>query len=158
MSRRSDFIASLCFFLTGAFFVVASSHLADNVIGGAVTPATFPKAFGALLCFLSVILLLETLKKKATESKQQHTQHAEDEKYHRRFFIILSSMVLYILLIEPLGFIISTFLFLVVSFQAMERGNIGKTVAIAGGFSLVLYFVFIKLLEASVQSWPSFLS
>lgn len=59
MSRRFDFIASLCFLFIGIFFFTASTRLAGNVIGGAVTPATFPKAFGALLVFLSALLLHE---------------------------------------------------------------------------------------------------
>jgi putative tricarboxylic transport membrane protein len=157
MSRRFDFIASLCFLFIGIFFFTASTRLAGNVIGGAVTPATFPKAFGALLVFLSALLLFETLKKKALNVRVNHDA-SEDRTYYRRFFIILGAMVGYIILIEPLGFILSTFLFLVVAFQAMERTHLLKTLLIAGGFSLVIYFVFIKLLEASVPSWPSFLS
>lgn len=153
MSRRFDFIASLCFLFIGIFFVTASTRLAGNVIGGAVTPATFPKAFGGLLVFLSILLMFETFKSKGAAHIDE-----KEQTYFRRFFIILAAMVGYILLIEPLGFIISTFLFLAIAFQAMERGNLAKTLMIAGGFSLVIYFIFIKLLEASVQPWPSFLS
>ncbi|MGL4767520.1 MAG: tripartite tricarboxylate transporter TctB family protein [Formosimonas sp.] len=153
MSRRFDFMASLCFLFIGIFFFSASMRLAGNVIGGTVTPATFPQAFGGLLIFLSVLLMFETFKKQAKQSEER-----EERTYYRRFFIILLAMVVYIALIEPLGFVMSTFLFLLVAFQAMSRGEWLKTVLIAGGFSLVIYFVFIKLLEASVQAWPSFLS
>lgn len=154
MFRRFDFIASLCFLFIGIFFVFASGQLSSNVIGGSVTPATFPKAFGILLVFLSVLLMFETFKKKVVASVAKD----EEQAYYRRFFIILAAMVVYLLLIYPIGFIASTFLFLVVAFQAMERGNLLKSILIAAGFSLVVYFVFIKLLEASVPAWPEFLS
>lgn len=154
MSRRFDLIASLCFFFIGLFFVVASRQLSGNVIGGAVTPSTFPNVFGYLMMLLSAILLFETSKKKAVQLDEEEAERP----FYRRFFIILASMVAYIALIEPFGFVISTFLFLVVAFQAMHRDHLGKSLIIAGGFSVVLYFVFIKLLEASVQAWPSFLS
>ncbi len=149
MSRRFDFSASAIFFIIGGFFTIASGHLASNVIGGTVTPATFPRVFGIVLMVLSVLLLLETVKSAPKKAKDVGAM------YYRRFFIIVASMAVYIVLIEPLGFVISTFLFLVVAFQAMHRGKIGHSIAIAGGFALVIHFVFIKLLEASVPSWPS---
>ena len=149
MNRRFDFSASALFFIIGGFFTLASERLASNVIGGTVTPATFPRVFGIVLMILSLLLIVETAK----STPKQKTDL--NPLYYRRFFIIVASMALYILLIEPLGFVISTFLFLVVAFQAMHRGKIWHSVAIAAGFALVLHFVFIKLLEASVQSWPS---
>lgn len=155
MSRRFDFIASIIFALIGVFFVTASTQLTTNVIGGSVTPATFPKLFGSLLVGLSVLLLFETFKKKHIESQEAD---GEEHTYYRRFFIILAAMAAYILLIEPLGFVISTFLFLVLAFQTMERGQLLKSILIAAGICLVIHFVFIELLEASVKSWPSFLN
>ncbi len=152
MSRRFDFIASVVFLIIGVFFIIASQRLGSNVIGGTVTPATFPQVLGIVLVALSLLLFVDTIKSaKATE------KHLADV-YYRRFFIIVASMALYIFLIEPLGFIISTFLFLLVAFQTMHRGKLLNSILIAGGFSMVIHFVFIKLLEASVQSWPSFIN
>ncbi|MBS1175369.1 MAG: hypothetical protein H6R05_1500 [Burkholderiaceae bacterium] len=152
MSRRFDFIASAIFLIIGLFFIIASQRLGNNVIGGTVTPATFPQVAGIVLMVLSVLLFVDTIKTVKTTEK-----HLADI-YYRRFFIIVLSMALYILLIEPLGFVISTFLFLLVAFQTMHRGKLLSSILIAGGFSLVVHFVFIKLLEASVQSWPSFIN
>ena len=152
MSKRFDMIASLIFAFIGVFFVVASTRLSDNVIGGAVTPATFPKAFGLILVGLSLLLMFETFKQKA------HAEPSEDKTYYKRFFIILAATTAYIILIEPLGFIISTFLFLVVGFQAMHRGKLMTSIAIAAAIAAVVYLVFVRLLEASIPSWPAFLS
>lgn len=149
MLRRFDFVASLVFMLIGLFFTLASTRLADNVIGGAVTPATFPRAFGVVLMVLSVLLLVETVK------SVEKVKPAAGMVYYLRFFIIATAMAGYIVLIEPLGFVISSFLFLLVTFQAMKRGQWLKSVLIAAGFALVVHFVFIRLLEASVPSWPS---
>jgi putative tricarboxylic transport membrane protein len=149
MLRRFDFLASLVFMLIGLFFTFASSTLASNVIGGTVTPGTFPRVFGIVLMLLSIALLLETVKSVEKSSPSAGTV------YYQRFGVIVAAMTAYIVLIEPLGFVISSFLFLLVTFQAMKRGQILKSVLIAAGFAAVMHFVFIQLLEASVKSWPS---
>ena len=156
MSRRFDLIASLVFFVLGVFFVIASSGLASNVIGGTVTPATFPRVFGYLLAGLSVLLFIETVLKKSTQTAQDNAQEKAPIHY-KRFFGVVLAMAAYVILIEPLGFIISTFMFLVVTFQLMARERLGASVLIAGVISAVVYFVFIRLLEASVPAWPNFI-
>lgn len=156
MSRRFDTIFSTVLFVFGLAFVLFSSELSANVIGGSITPATFPRVFGCILMLLSVILLIETLKKPMFENSLDDIDNTNSIQY-KRFLIILVNMAVYILAIESLGFIISSFLFLLVSFQVMERKDLMKSVVIAGGFSLVIYFVFIRLLEASIPAWPAFL-
>lgn len=156
MSRRFDTICSIFLFALGLAFVLFSSQLATNIIGGVITPATFPRIFGYALMLLSVILLFETLKNPIVKHSVDDENTPNSIQY-KRFLSILVSMALYIAAIEPLGFVISTFLFLLVTFQVMDRKDLMKSVVIAGGFSLVIYFVFIQLLEASIPAWPAFL-
>ena len=77
---------------------------------------------------------------------------------YKRFLIILVSAVLYGLLLEPLGYVIMTFIFLVIGFQTMEREGLLKTLVISGGFSYGIYFLFVEVLEGSLPGFPAWFS
>ena len=75
----------------------------------------------------------------------------------KRFAIIAVACLAYVLLLEPLGYVISTFMFLLVSFQAMHKGDMWKSVVIAAGFSLGIIVLFVYILKGSLPAWPSFI-
>ena len=51
---------------------------------------------------------------------------------------------------------ITTFLFLCISFQIIERSKLIYSIFIAAGFSLGVYYVFTGLLGGSLPSFPTF--
>jgi len=151
MSHRFDFIASLIFLTLGILFVMGARDMAGAVYGSSITSGTFPLVFGWSLFGLSVLLMVETLKKAAVAKKEPQPL------FYKRFAVIALACFFYVLLLEPIGYVITTFLFLVVCFQAMERGSIAKTLWIAAGFSLGIYLLFVVLLKGSLPAWPSFI-
>lgn len=151
MSHRFDLGAALFFFIMGVAFVIGSRDLTGAVYGSSITSGTFPNVFGWALAGLSVLLFIETLKK-APKAKKE-----EQSRYYKRFATIFVAAIAYVLLLEPLGYVLTTFLFLMVSFQAMEKGNLVKSALIAAGFSLGIHLLFVELLQGSLPSWPSFI-
>ncbi len=147
MSKTFDRYTGIVFLLIGVFFIVESRKIAASAYGSSVGPDIFPIVLGILLVLLSIKLLTETLK--------YRREKAEKEKVdYKQFGIIFVSAVLYVALLEPLGYVITTFFFLLVGFQVIEKGSWLKSVIIAAAFSAGVYFIFVQLLQGSLPGFP----
>lgn len=147
MSRTFDRYASIIFLLIGVFFITESRKIAATSYGSNVGPDIFPIGLGILLILLSIKLFIETAKNK------QESRGGEKPDY-KRFFIIFAAAILYIVLLEPLGYVITTFLFLLIGFQVLERGGWLKSIVIAAAFSFGVYYIFVGLLQGSLPGFP----
>jgi putative tricarboxylic transport membrane protein len=147
VSKTFDRIAAIAFLAVGALFMVESLRISKSAYGSAVGPNVFPFLLGLILVLLSIKLLLETTRYVDSYKKKQPLQY-------KKFFIILIAAVTYAALLETVGYVIMTFLFLVVGFQTMEKGTLWKSVVIAACFSLGVYGLYVKLLQGTLPSWP----
>jgi putative tricarboxylic transport membrane protein len=147
VSKTFDRIAAVAFLAVGALFMMESQRISKSAYGSAVGPNVFPFLLGLILVLLSIKLLIETMRYADSYEKKQPLQY-------KKFFIILVAAILYAALLETVGYVITTFLFLVVGFQTMEKGAFWKSVVIAACFSLGVYGVYVKLLQGTLPSWP----
>ncbi|MCZ2840188.1 tripartite tricarboxylate transporter TctB family protein [Modestobacter sp. VKM Ac-2985] len=147
MTHRFDRYASILFLLIGLGFVLESRKIAASAYGSNVGPDIFPMGLGIVLILLSLRLLFETKGNAMSESKKRQYDY-------KRFLIILISAIFYGLLIETVGYVITTFVFLTVCFQVMERGGWLKTLLISGGFSCGIYYLYVKVLDGSLPGFP----
>ncbi|OES46448.1 tripartite tricarboxylate transporter TctB family protein [Domibacillus iocasae] len=147
MSKTFDRYASIVFILIGVLFMVESRKIAASSYGSNVGPDIFPIGLGLLLILLSIKLFIETTKMKKEEAKGEKPDY-------KRFLTIFAAAVLYVVLLEPLGYVITTFLFLVVGFQVLEKGRWLKTILIAAGFSFGVYYLFVHVLQGSLPGFP----
>lgn len=150
MTHSFDRYASFVFLLLGIGFITESTKLASSAYGSKVGPSIFPLGLGIILVVLSLLLLYETFKK-----KQKQTGNEKQSLDYKRFFIITVSAVVYGLLLETLGYVISTFLFLVVGFQALEKGGWVKTVIISSALSGGIYYLFAEVLQGTLPGFPT---
>lgn len=149
MSKTFDRFAGIAFLLIGLLFVLESQRISKSSYGSAVGPDIFPIGLGAVLILLSLRLLYETFRYQAS------AQSGETVLY-KKFLIIFISALLYAALLEPLGYVITTFAFLLVAFQTMERGKWIKSIIIAGVFSFGVYYFFAEFLGGSLPGFPVF--
>lgn len=149
MSKTFDRYASIAFLLIGLLFVIESMKIASSAYGSTVGPKIFPLGLGIILILLSLRLLYETFKYKKEAASSEKLQY-------KKFLIILVSAALYAFLLEKLGYVISTFLFLLIAFQTMERGRIVPTLIIAAVFSFGVYYFFAEFLGGSLPGFPRF--
>ncbi|MCR8642888.1 tripartite tricarboxylate transporter TctB family protein [Paenibacillus sp. N1-5-1-14] len=151
MNKTFDRYASIIFFLLGIGFMWKSTEISSSSYGSTVGPNILPFGLGALLVIFSIRLFYEVLKAKS-ESKK-------DEKLDiKKFLIIFVAALFYAFFLEYIGYIIGTFVFLLISFQTIERGNWLKSILIAGLFSAGVYVIFVVLLEGSMPGLPIWLS
>ncbi|MEW5323570.1 tripartite tricarboxylate transporter TctB family protein [Geobacillus thermoleovorans] len=147
MNKTADRIAAAAFLAVGALFMVESLRISKSAYGSAVGPNVFPFLLGLVLVFLSIKLLLETRRYSEATSEKPARQY-------KKFLVIFIAAVFYAALLETVGYVITTFLFLVIGFQTMEKGALWKSIAIAAGFSLGVYGLYVKLLQGTLPSWP----
>jgi putative tricarboxylic transport membrane protein len=146
-----DRYASFVFFLLGIGFMWQSAGISSSAYGSTVGPNIVPFGLGALLVLLSLRLFYEVLKTKGQGSKGGKLDY-------KKFLIIFAAAFLYAFFFETIGYIIGTFLFLLISFQALERGNWLKSILISGLFSVGVYIIFVVILEGSMPGFPSWIS
>src|SRR6185312_9513244 len=133
MSKTFDRYASIAFLLIGLLVVIESQKIPDSAYGSSVGPKIFPMWLGVILLLLSLRLLYETFKYKTGAAPSEKLQY-------KKFIIILVSAVLYAFALEKIGYVISTFIFLLIAFQTMERGRLLPSFIIAAGFSVGVYY------------------
>lgn len=124
--------------------------MASNTEDSPVGPNTLPLGLGSILILLSLRLLYETFKVK----------HADEPKIsldYKRFAIILIAAILYAFLLETLGYVICTFIFLLVGFQTMSKGKWIPSLVIALAFSFGVYYLYVDLMNGSLPGLPEWL-
>jgi putative tricarboxylic transport membrane protein len=150
MALKFDYAASVMFLTIGVLFIIGSKHLESSSYGSAVGPNIFPLILGSTLVLLSIRLFYETFITKNQQGKKEKLQY-------KPFLIIFTSTLIYILTLETIGYVITTFLFLFVCFQTMERSKVIQSLIISACFSGLVYFLYVEVLKGTLPDWPIWL-
>jgi hypothetical protein len=145
-----DFCSGVMFMLFGA---AAFFFAEDYNIGSAAKmgPGYFPFVLGALLAALGVTLLVRSVF--WTKGSQQ------GPAFHLKpLVLVLSSVVLFGLLLRPLGLLVSTTLLVVVSSMASHEFRWKESLLNAAVLIVVVLLIFVYCLDFQVPIWPAFLT
>ena len=138
---RSDIaVAAILLALAGYIFLAASAL----PFGTARVPQTafFPKTLAVLLAILSLVVLAQALAGKKAPSDA----HKIGSAGWFRIVASLATLIGFALVLQPLGFLLSTFLLMVCLLRAIEAQSWGKVIAVALATSLLTYGLFAWLL------------
>jgi putative tricarboxylic transport membrane protein len=140
-----------------AFFTM-DDQLAPIMKRAAVWPSSFPKvlSIGAMLLALSIVLGLEKHTGKDPDAADINLSRLSDYKFGQAF-LLLGLMVAYALMLRPIGFLASTFLFLFVgSYLLGERRYVLMAIVSAIAAGSVWYLV-DAVLGIFLRPFPMFL-
>jgi putative tricarboxylic transport membrane protein len=151
MDVKFDRFASVAFLAVGVLFMIGSRKLSSSSYGSSVGPDIFPFVLGLVLAALSIRLFYEAYRSRRQESSKEKLEY-------KPFIIIFTSTLIYILTLETIGYVITTFLFLFVCFQTMERNKWVTSLIISAGFSGIVYFLFVSVLKGTLPGWPIWFS
>jgi putative tricarboxylic transport membrane protein len=152
LNKTFDRYTGIVFLAIGALCVTESLKISKSAYGSSVGPSTLPMGLGIVMILLSIRLIYETFRY-VTHEKQQ-TKKLD----YTRFGIIFAAALLYAYLIEDLGYVITTFLFLFIGFQTMQRGRVIVSLLIAAIFSYGVYYGYVNVLEGNLPGFPAWLS
>lgn len=153
MNKVFDRYSSVCFALVGALFVIESRNISTSAYGSEVGPNMFPMGLGIILIILSLRLFWESTRSKAEGSAATGGKSLQ----YKRFLTIFAATLLYVYLLEPVGYVIMTFLFLFVTFKVMGSKSYFKTTLVSFAFSVGVYYVYVHLLQGTLPGFPVWL-
>ena len=140
--------------LTGVYFW-ATTQIPTLEIGDPLGPKAFPRLLGAGMIIAAVMLLLEMLK--ARKARKAESKPAEPTAAEPRDFgsykIVAGVAVatgIYFVLFEPLGYAVSTCLFLLVMTTYFNKGKRWTNGLTAVFYSFGSYYAFTSLLGVNL--------
>ena len=150
MNKTFDTIAGCVFLVVGAFFAVGSMGISRSSYGSTVGPNVFPFGLGIILILLAMIVIYQA---RGYPDKAKEKRPPD----YRRFGLLLLAIIVYVFVFESLGYVISTFLFLVFVFQVMERKRPVASIGIAAFFSCFVYYGYVIAFQGTLPSFPEWL-
>lgn len=147
-------IPSLLCFVLGLVYTTATVLLPDASVGRAYEPKIFPMMLGIALIILSLSLLLRELKNQSAGQDKEKVSLYKEAGFQKILMTCLFS-VLYTLIFDKAGYVISTVFFLemeLILFNGKKNWKVNTAVAVL--FSLFIYIVFSKLLGVYLPLTP----
>lgn len=145
--RPKDFYTAVMFVFFGGAAMILSK---DLQIGTAARmgPGYFPFALGALLAALGIGIFIGTLRVER-EPQEMPSLH------FKPLLLVLSAVLLFSLLLRPLGLVVSTGLLVVLAGAASHEFRLKENLLSAAVLILVVFIVFVYFLEFQVPVWPA---
>jgi putative tricarboxylic transport membrane protein len=142
--RPAD-IAVGCFLaLLGLFILYASSMIRVGV-ARALSPRTIPSAVGFLILFCGIGLAVKSWRFRGEDPKINWP----DREGIKILLVSLLILAFYIVLMNPLGLPLSTFLYVTISILYLKPSKWVTAIVTGLVFGIVSYYVFIHLLKLS---------
>ncbi|MFD1415736.1 tripartite tricarboxylate transporter TctB family protein [Oceanobacillus jeddahense] len=141
----------------GVFIILISVYFFIETIDFSAETAVYPRAILLIMIFFSILLLFQGVKKTRQIIKNEEVEESKEEStltlsLLKRPSIGLLIITIYVLFINIIGFIVSTFLFFVVFLRFMGEKRIRMYVYIALAFNLFIYFLFAVQLNVQLPS------
>jgi len=147
--RERDVTSSLFWILIGILFCIGGVHYGIRR-SGIPGPGFLPFVSGLILVALSLILLVSRVLKVPGEADPK-VEPLPGGQALRRILIVLGALCLYVLILEPLGFVLTTFLFMIVVLR-LEPRRWSFIIPVAMGATIFFFLLFKILLRVPLPS------
>ena len=137
--RKYDRFLTIGLFVLEAFYFFLIKQLPPKA-------ARYPEFVLSLMLFLTILLAINTfiIKPKNVE---------EEDKFKgnlfKQFFFVIAISVVYVILIDIIGFFVSTAIYLFVTMVAL-KSNVKWSIVVSILFPIFLYLVFVSFLTVPV--------
>ncbi len=131
------------------FYLFQTSKLAFWK-GKTLGPGFFPLLLGITLVGLTLLLLVKTILAPRDRSPSRPQRFFPPRSGLLKLLCLIGALVLYVSTLQPLGYLLSTLLFLCLLFLAWDPKRPGLAVAVAVGTVLCSYVFFDLLLQVQL--------
>lgn len=136
-------LAGLVFQQTNTSFVEQGA-----AAGGAMfNAALYPELLAWLIVLLALIRLVNIAKDHRTRTAEANASNSGDHKALSTAFVCMGFLVVYLIALRPLGYHLTTPVFMFACFYVLGTKRIHVAVVLSLGTSLVMSFVFEFLLK-----------
>lgn len=147
----TDRIIFVCTLLLAGVYFWATAQIPSLELGDPLGPKAFPRLLGVGLLVSAAMLLAEILRARKREKSTPAPATPWRWEPHQWVVVAISVWTaLYILAFEPLGFMLSTSIYLLVLTAYFNRGRWLMNVLTSVLFSVISYFAFTQLLGVTL--------
>lgn len=144
--KKPDIISSLIGILFGVYILVTASKFPEDVVMK-IGPSFFPSILATLLIFFSFLLLCFALMGKSKGTVEKF--NFKDPGIQRAGIALLATII-YSVLLNIGGFIITTILYLFGLMFLLKKRDYSNMVLISAGVTLGVFLIFEKFLHISL--------
>lgn len=150
----ADRIILACTLVLAGFYFWATAQIPSLELGDPLGPKAFPRMLGVGLLLGAAMLLGEIIRNTA-KAKQSTGQGGEStgttwDRHHWLVAAIAVWTAIFIVVFEPLGFILSTAIYLLALTNYFNRKRWLMNVLTSVLFAVISYFMFTKLLGVNL--------
>ncbi len=140
----THYIVSICLLLLAGAYLYATSRLPLLKSTDPMGPRVFPVLLGVALALGAVLLLVETIRGK----KQVHKKESQDEsqEHPKVLWAVLAWTIVFLLIFEPLGFVVSTALYVLPMMVCFNPKKWWANTMTSVLFPIGVYILFVKFL------------
>lgn len=150
-----DALTSVVVILFGIVYSIMSYMLPRAAIGNANDPIYFPLGLGILLIIIGLLLWIKSDKSKLKETLQSFNHKTDKEKVVSKMIVMTCFFaVLYGLTLEMLGFVISTFIFMMGVLWITNKNKHLVNTLVAVIFSVSIFAIFNYALGIPLPGLP----
>jgi len=147
-TRKRDLFIGIGFLLLSIGVWIASFSIKRLVVSR-IGSAFVPQLAASLLGILSIILIVQSVaaKSKAVPEASQKEKPEVSAESRKRVLLTFLLILLYLALLEPVGFLITTAFYLFFQFLVLSRKkpNLPLYGLIAVSTSIIVYYLFVKV-------------
>lgn len=157
MNKKMDFNALTAVFVMfmGIIYLIMSIFLPRAAIGNAMDPLYFPIAIGVLLTAIGLLLFLKSDKSMLMiPITTMFARTDKDKEVSKMVFLTCVSAILYGILFEHLGFVISTFAFMTSILFVTNGKKYLVNFLVASIFSVSIFALFNYALGIPLPGLP----
>lgn len=119
------------------------SGLAPDPMG----PAFYPKLLGAVLIALGLLLIWKAIRTKEGNKEEEEKKPGILHSGNLRMILVIASGIMYIIVFEPLGFLLTTALF-IISVMIISGERVWRKLGITSiTVTISLYLIFKEILD-----------
>jgi putative tricarboxylic transport membrane protein len=147
--KKADMIAGVVLLALAGFVIQESWRMPSSATFGP-SAGFLPFWLGVVLAVMATTLFVSALRRPATEKESEAVFPEKQALF--AITSVLVGLAVYILLIEVLGYLVDTFLFIVFLMKVVEREKWPLTLMVAVGTTAVLFITFQFLLQITLPS------
>lgn len=146
--NRQDQLSSLVWLFVGLFIIVGSLYSLKVWTASEPGPGLFPLIAGILLSFMSLIILIKGTFTKTLEKKSLRVLWSGLK--WKKVFYMTGALLIYSLILDFIGFILSTLLLLIFLFIGIQPQKWKVAIGLSLFTSVGSYLLFYRILQVQL--------
>ncbi|ERT48093.1 tripartite tricarboxylate transporter TctB family protein [Fusobacterium polymorphum] len=140
--RKYDKFLTIGLFILEAFYFLLIKQLPPKA-------ARYPYFVLGLMVFLTLLLAINTFIIKPKDAEEDKEEDQFKGNLYGQFFLIMALSAIYVILIDIIGFFVTTAIYLFVTMVTL-KSNIKWSIVVSILFPVFLYLIFVSFLKVPV--------